>query len=223
MKNFLTKQLKKVKNKEGFTLVEMIVVLAIIGILIAMLAPNVAKLVENAQKTSDSAKASQVMNMANTVATEAITAGYSLDTTAVANTVIHMNGTGTGTPLEAYGVVISTATEGSDDAFRKFIFSGAGPAVDVPNDLIGGADSMLPASTLRGTDRIMLYISTTGVVMGSVLYEDATVDTISAVAGVAPDKALATTGTPAVPVVFDTTTLRGGTIDVATGKVAPKA
>ena len=51
MKNLLAKKVKK--NNKGFTLVELIIVIAIIAILVAVLAPNYVKYVERSRWSAD--------------------------------------------------------------------------------------------------------------------------------------------------------------------------
>ena len=55
----------KLSNKKGFTLVEMIVVIAIIGILIALIAPNMVTLIQDATETVDDATAKTIQGSAN--------------------------------------------------------------------------------------------------------------------------------------------------------------
>lgn len=94
------KQLKV--NKKGFTLIEMIVVIAIIGILAAILVPSMVGYLETAKESREEANAKMVYTAAQAAVT-------SLEAT---NPVA---GTGTGT------VYAENATEGCD-ATRKDLF-----------------------------------------------------------------------------------------------------
>lgn len=55
MKNGLTKLWQKNKKQRGFTLIEMVVVIAIIVLLMLLIAPNLAKQKESAEKSTDRA------------------------------------------------------------------------------------------------------------------------------------------------------------------------
>ncbi len=53
---------KKRKNNKGFSLVELIIVIAIMAILVAILAPQFLKYVENSRNTADIANAREITN-----------------------------------------------------------------------------------------------------------------------------------------------------------------
>ena len=64
MKNLFTKKLKK--NNKGFTLVELIIVIAIIAILVAVLAPNYVKYVERSRWAADQNTSKELLSEVKT-------------------------------------------------------------------------------------------------------------------------------------------------------------
>ena len=59
--------LNKKKNNKGFSLVELIIVIAIMAVLIAILAPNLIKWVENSRKAADDTAADELLRVAQTL------------------------------------------------------------------------------------------------------------------------------------------------------------
>ncbi len=79
----MIKKLQKLKAKKGFTLVELIVVIAIIGVLAAILVPTMLGYVENSRITSADQVAKTIKDAAQVAATEMDTQGMGLATTKV--------------------------------------------------------------------------------------------------------------------------------------------
>lgn len=76
----MIKKLQKLKAKKGFTLVELIVVIAIIGVLAAILVPTMLGYVENSRITSMDQVAKTIKDAAQVSATEMDTQGVGLNT-----------------------------------------------------------------------------------------------------------------------------------------------
>lgn len=74
----MIKKLQSLKKKKGFTLVELIVVIAIIGVLAAILVPTMLGYVTSSQVTSKNSTAASIKNNVGTFLTNADTAGYGM-------------------------------------------------------------------------------------------------------------------------------------------------
>lgn len=81
------RKMLKNKKKKGFTLIEMVAVVAIIGILAAILVPKITGYLNEAKKTAvidqarKVAQAYESAKMKNTLTIKGVTAGLTLDTT----------------------------------------------------------------------------------------------------------------------------------------------
>lgn len=112
----MIKKLQKLKAKKGFTLVELIVVIAIIGVLAAILVPTMLGYVENSRITSMDQVAKTIKDAAQVAATEMDTQGVGLNTTV----------------LEVKGAYDADGVAGT-----KVTFAAAGGADANPNGVIG--------------------------------------------------------------------------------------
>lgn len=100
----MIKKLQSLKKKKGFTLVELIVVIAIIGVLAAILVPTMLGYVTSSRVTSVNSTAASIQKTVNTFLTDADTSGYGMKqaNTALANMNITIsNGTWTPTAVTA--------------------------------------------------------------------------------------------------------------------------
>ena len=74
----MIKKLQALKAKKGFTLVELIVVIAIIGVLAAILVPTMLGYVTSSRVTSADSTAASIASTIDTFLTNADTAGYGM-------------------------------------------------------------------------------------------------------------------------------------------------
>lgn len=77
-------------NKKGFTLVELVVVIAIIGVLSAILIPTMMGFVRNAQITSANKAANEMSEAVSQTLTKFDADGYGMKQTATATTIIRV-------------------------------------------------------------------------------------------------------------------------------------
>lgn len=115
----MIKKLQKLKAKKGFTLVELIVVIAIIGVLAAILVPTMLGYVENSRITSADQIAKTIKDAAQVAATEMDTQGMGLATAKV--------------------VALGTYTPAANNNSATIVFSTASAQAANPEGVIGAA------------------------------------------------------------------------------------
>lgn len=171
----------------------MIVVLAIIGILIALIAPNMARIIKDGQETSDAAKAKTALTAAQAYATRQISSGHGVDDTAG----------GAGHAVGNTGAFVIELT--NDNMQASFPLAAAASTDDFMSNT---GDAYLNTNVVNGDDHLYVYLSKEGAAMG-IVYTNGT--KIKAVAGFGP------TGSTAAGTSFDTATLKDGSFEITTG------
>lgn len=190
---------EKLKNKKGFTLVEMIVVLAIIGILIALIAPNMARIIKDGQETSDAAKAKTALTAAQAYATRQISNGHGVNK-AAGNEITAGSG--------AFAIELTNDKMQASFPMGTTTPGGGGAATPTPSTddfMSNTGDAYLNTNVVSGDDHLYVYISKEGAAMG-IVYTNGS--KVKAVAGFAPEGA---TGTGSSALSFDTATLKDKT------------
>lgn len=197
---------EKLKNKKGFTLVEMIVVLAIIGILIALIAPNMARIIKDGQETSDAAKAKTALTAAQAFGTRQVSTGHSVAIP-------------TGGAHHAVGATGAFVTELTNDNMKAiYTLTSGGTTTPTLDDFMSNTgNAYLNTGVVSGDDKLFVYVSKEGAAMGIVY---ATNGKIKAVAGFAPAGAVSAPAGGGTAPEFTTAALKDKVFDPTTGLIA---
>ncbi len=150
----MIKFFQKLKAKKGFTLVELIVVIAIIGVLAAILIPTMLGYVTSSRVTSANSTAASIKNNVDTFLTACDTAGYGmkLSASAIAELGMSINANGeweitlggTGTAFSE-GAAANTGVDAfkSKDGVGEWEASGKAEDGKTKVDAAGNATAML--------------------------------------------------------------------------------
>lgn len=160
----MIKFFQKLKAKKGFTLVELIVVIAIIGVLAAILIPTMLGYVTSSKVQSANSTATEIKNTINNFITDMDTKGYSINKNS-------------GSPQDTWTI---TTTNGACNTFTvgtiNTVWSAAAAALTGPSgatngNIYGYLEEKIESDYTFGTVCIVAYINE-GKCVGVVYYAD---------------------------------------------------
>ncbi|MCI8668434.1 MAG: type II secretion system protein [Lachnospiraceae bacterium] len=106
--------MKKMNNK-GFSLIELIIVIAIMAVLVAVIAPNLTQYIGSSKKKTDASNADTIKSVINTALSDYSTAGSHDAADAADTTVDNDVVTSMATDIESYTTVDEIVVAGKAD------------------------------------------------------------------------------------------------------------
>ena len=177
----MIKKLQKLKAKKGFTLVELIVVIAIIGVLAAILVPTMLGYVQSSRITSADQVAKTIKDAAQVCATEMDTLGNGLKSKTVIAYGKYTSGDHTvvltkadGTALTGDNIKIGDDTDSTKD-YKGMDPNSAKAASKHASKLINSLQTLLTESK----DGAFVVVYTNGTCTQAYWSEDAAVKTLA--------------------------------------------